>query len=163
MTIGIQGRIEVHSWHPNPRALGQMLASDAGVKGTLLDLAHEIADEARKTLNSLGSIPPGKPIQARYPPGSPTGRYFSPQPTAVAKQISVKDQTKPFPVRAPIAGNTRITRVAIVVCDHPFSFPYQYGTMGITATQFLLAAIKTVRGRHSGTKHLRYRRPAGAP
>ena len=158
MTVQIRGRIEVHSWHPNPRAIGEMLVRDPGVKSTLLGLADEIANEAKKTLNGMGSTPAGKPVYVKH-----LGKFWSAQPTAVAKQISVKDQTKPFPVRAPIAGNTRITRVAIVVCDHPYSFPYQFGTMGIRATQFLLQAIKTVRARHTGTKHLRYRRPAGAP
>ena len=147
---------------PRPQAIGHFLTTNQAVRRQVLAVANEVADEAQRNLNQLG--PPGpKVIYPKWAPPKSTKPpvRWSAKPNRVAQQIRVKDTTQVFPLGAPKYAVTRVTRVGLVVSDHPYSWPYQWGGLGIRASGFFTKAVATVRGRHAGLVWRRYKRPPG--
>jgi hypothetical protein len=157
MALKIRGRIEVKSWHPKPEALGRALAADPGVRERLTGLAEQVSTAAQTNLYSLGILPPGKVDYPRH-----LGKFWSAQPYRVAQLVSVKDATKVFPLDAPNVSQAEVTRVALVVSDHPYSFPHEFGGYGIKSSGFMRKAVRDVAASNNGVKLRRYRRPEAA-
>lgn len=153
--LGIRGTITVTTFRPNAQRLGYHMAQLPGTKAMLLGVANAVAAEAQSNLSSLGR-PGSKVIYPSY-----RGHRWSAQPGAVARQVRVKDATEVFRLGAPSVRRAGYTRVALVVADHPYSWPYEFGGMGIRSSAFMRSAVRRVAAASSSIKLRRYRRPVG--
>lgn len=122
-----------------PEVLGQVLANDPTVARHLVGLAEEIITEAENVLDRLGSV--------TVPPWS-----YDADPEAITEQMSVKDGSREFPLRASFVKAAQKTRVALAISNHPFSMGYEFGLHNLPATAFFRHAIGVVAARHPSVK-----------
>lgn len=147
--LQIRGRIEVRRMTKRPDVLGRAMAANPRVRAGILSLAEEVAREARSGFANAPN-PRGRVISRRY-----RGIYWSSAPSAVAAQVSVKDTGRTFPLRARSVSRARVTQVALVIADHPYSYAYEFGGLGIQSSAPLRRATRLVASRHAGSVHLR--------
>jgi hypothetical protein len=151
--LTIKGRVTVTSFRPNAQRLGYYIAGLPRTRALLLSVATQVANTAQANLIAGGK--PGNKVQ--YPVYQ--GHRWSAQPSAVARGVRVKDATEVFRLGAPSVRRAGYTRVALVVADHPYSWPYEFGALGIRARGFLRAAVRKTANSHSFISLRRYRRP----
>ena len=137
-------------WHPE--AIGHLVANSGIARGVALALANEVRDNAKQNLIGLGSTP-GKPNRGSHL--KVHGKFFKTDPRSVADRVRVKDATREFPLEASGVERAEVTRVAIVVADHPWSLPYEDGGEGIRSTKFLYHGIVNARNKHPDVVHRR--------
>jgi len=157
MSAAIKGSISIKLMKVDPGVLGRYMANDPKVKAKINAVANAVADRAQANLMMVGN-PGSKVIYPRY-----LGHRWSAKPSAVAKGVKVKDSSQVFPLQAARVEPAEVTRVALVVADHPYSWPYEFGGMGIRSSGFMRQAVRWVRSTTPGTVLRGYRRPAGAP
>jgi hypothetical protein len=154
-TLTIRGRIKVVTVRTNAQRLGYHMAQLPKFRAYLWSVANVVAYQARANVMAAGR--PGGQVQ--YPVWR--NRRWSAQPSAVARQITVKDATKVFRLGAPSVAKAGYTRVALVVSDHPYSMPYEVGGLGISSTAFMRAAVRKVAAANTALKVRRPKQSVG--
>lgn len=139
-------------WAPDEREFGEQLADLPQTKAMLLGLANEVAAEAKKNISRQGTGGAAPKLNRPYPKVG--GVHFSARPERVADEISVKDQS----IEAKFKGSggkhkIGVTRVALVISNHPYSIMWERGTFGLAKTKFMTAARRAISGKHSGVKN----------
>jgi len=133
-----------------PDVLSDALVSDPRVASMLVGLAQEIVDQARQNLINSGQVGSLQPRRKKARRGQRNPLLLRPDPSLVADEIRVKDQSKKYPT--PSMADVDDTRVALAVSDSPFSLLYEFGGQGVPATAFFRHAIAQVASRHGNTK-----------
>lgn len=113
----IRGKIDVRRIRWNEQAVAQQLASEPGIQASLRSKADEVAVEARARVANSAKVPIPKGAKAK----SPSGRYYSERPDAVAKMIQVKPAA---PLLVFTTARGAAMPVSLVVADHPYSDRY---------------------------------------
>ena len=122
-----------------PEVLGEVLSKDPTVARHLVSLAEEIITEAEMVLTRWGNV--------TVPPWS-----YDADPESIIEQMSVKDASLQFPLRASFVKAAAKTRVALAISNHPFSMGYEFGFHNLPATAFFRHAVGVVAARHPSVK-----------
>jgi hypothetical protein len=154
--LQITARINVTKWEPDAAVLGRALANDPAVIQRTNGLANQIVQEATKTLNGLGQPRPLK--RGTHPRFK--NKFWSRDPKAVAKMVR-SHSGQVFPLRASSVDEAKVTRVALVTADHPYSWAYEFGAWSIRSSAFMRGAIRKVWAQNQpGVTLRRYNRNA---